>query len=221
MSSVELAKRKSRAHQKYTTTDGRPCVGVTTVLGVMAKPALIKWANNLGLQGIDSTKYVDALARIGTLIHYLVECDCKGIEPKTDDYSPNEMAAAKVGFDKWLEWRKQHQFELIESELQLASDEHQYGGTCDIYAKVDGVPTVLDIKTSKGVFDEMRTQVIAYKHLLEENKREVGSCRIIRIGRDSNEGFEDVTIGSHELHWVRFKACLALYWANQNLKNAQ
>jgi len=221
MSSVEVAKKKSKAHQRYTTSDGRPCVGVTTVLGVMAKPALVIWANRLGLQGIDSTKYVDALARVGTLIHYLVECDCKGEAPQTDDYSPNEMAAAKIGFDKWVQWKSQHKFTLIASELQLASDSLQYGGTCDIYAEVDGVPTVLDIKTSKGVFDEMKTQVVAYKNLLEENGKTVGCCRIIRIGRDSNEGFEDVTIGSHDLHWTRFKACLALYWANQNIKNAE
>lgn len=221
MTSLKLASKKAKAHQKYVTTDGRPCVGVTTVLGVMAKPALIPWANKLGLQGIEVGKFVDALARIGTLCHYFVECDCKGETPQTDDYSPNEVQAAKVGFEKWLKWKEQHKFKLINSELQLASDSLQYGGTCDIYAEVDGVPTVLDIKTSKGCFPEHKTQAVAYANLLRENGHPCESVRIIRIGRDENEGFEDLTVGSHDLHWERFKACLALYWANQNLKNAE
>lgn len=221
MTANKLAERKAKAHQKYTTSDGRPCVGVTTVLGVMNKPALVKWANNLGLRGIDSSSYVDALARIGTLTHYLVECDCKGVEPETNDYSPNELASAKVGFGKWLEWKKQHKFELVASELQMASDSDQYGGTCDILAYVDGVLTIVDIKTSKACYSEMKTQTVAYKELARENGYAVEACRIIRIGRDANEGFEDVTVGAHDLHWALFSACLKVYWSLQNLKNAE
>ena len=64
--------KRAKAHQRYYTSDRKPCVGVTTVLNVMAKPALVPWANKLGLAGIDSSKYVDSLARIGSLIHYLI-----------------------------------------------------------------------------------------------------------------------------------------------------
>ena len=143
------------------------------------------------------------------------------MEPKTDDYSPNEMAAAKVGFSKWLEWKSQHKFELVASELQLASDSDQYGGTCDILAYVDGVLTVLDIKTSKACYSEHKTQTVAYRELLRENGYAVSACRIIRIGRDENEGFEDITVGAQALHWRLFSACLAVYWSLQNLKNAE
>lgn len=221
MTANKLAERKAKAHQKYMTSDGRPCVGVTTVLGILNKPALVAWANRLGLQGIETTKYVDALARIGTLTHYLVECDCKGEDPKTDDYSPNEMAAAKVGFGKWLEWKSQHKFKLVASELQLASDAFQYGGTCDIVALVDGKLTVLDIKTSKGCFQEHRTQVVAYRELLLEHGYAIESCRIIRIGRDANEGFEDISVGAIDLHWTLFESCIKVYWDLKNLKNAE
>lgn len=221
MSSVKLASRKARAHQRYMTSDGRPCVGVTTVLGVLNKPALVSWSNKLGLAGIEVGKFVDALARIGTLCHYLVECDCKGTTPETNDYSPNEMNAAKVGFGKWLEWKSQHKFELVASELQLASDVYQYGGTCDILAYVDGKLTICDIKTSKACYSEHKTQVVAYMELARENGYAVETVRIIRIGRDENEGFEDITVGSHDLHWTLFEACIKVYWSLSNLKNAQ
>jgi hypothetical protein len=187
----------------------------------MAKPALVPWANKLGLAGIEVGKFVDALASIGTLTHYLVECDCKGTVPETNDYSPNQLASAKVGFGKWLEWKKQHKFELVASELQLASDAHQYGGTCDILAYIDGKLTICDIKTSKACYQEHKTQVVAYMELARENGYAVEAVRIIRIGRDENEGFEDITVGSHDLHWTLFEACIKVYWSLANLKNAQ
>jgi hypothetical protein len=210
---------KAKAHQRYRTTDGRPCVGVTTVLGVMNKPALVKWANKLGLDGYDVDKWVDALAQVGTLIHYLVECDIKGIEPELNDYTPNQVATAKKSFQKWIDWRSKNQFELLGSELQVASDTLQVGGTCDIYALVNGKKTVLDIKTSKACYSEQRTQVVAYKELLTENGKEVDECRIVRIGRDDNEGFDDILIGGCDIHWKRFLACLELYKANKNVEN--
>lgn len=212
--------KKTRAHQRYKTSTGEPCVGVTTVLGVMNKPALVPWANKLGLDGYDVNKYVDALATIGTLIHYMVECEIKGVELDLNDYTPNQIETATQAFNKWLEWRKKNKFELLESELQMSSDSLKYGGTCDIYAIVNDKKTVLDIKTSKAIYSEARTQVVAYKHLLEENGREVDDCRIIRIGRDENEGFDDILIGGHDVHWTRFQACLALYWANKNINNS-
>lgn len=212
--------KRSKAHQRYTTSDGRPAVGVTTCLNVMAKDALIRWANKLGLDGIEVDKFKDALARIGSCAHYLIECDVKSEAPDLSDYTGKEIDTAKKSFEKWVAWREKNQFELIESELQLVSDQYQFGGTCDIYAKINGVFTVADIKTSKGCFSEQRTQTVAYKYLLLENKRPVDACRIIRVGRDENEGFDDILVGGHELHWERFKACLALYWANKNLDNS-
>ena len=53
-----IAKR-AKAHTAYKTAGGQRVPGVTTVLGVINKPALVPWANQLGLQGINSSTYVD------------------------------------------------------------------------------------------------------------------------------------------------------------------
>ena len=212
--------KKAKAHQRYKTSTGEPCVGVTTVLNVMAKPALVGWANKLGLDGYDVTKFVDNLAEIGTLIHHLVECDVKGVEPVLGDYTANQIEIARGAFTKWVGWRESVDFKLLGSELQLVSDSLKVGGTCDIYAEVNGKKTVLDVKTSKACYSEHRTQCIAYKNLLIENGREVDECRIIRIGRNENEGFDNILVGGHDLHWKRFLACLELYHANKNIKNS-
>ena len=65
--------KRSKVHTVYRLADGTKVPGVTTVLGVINKPQLVKWANNLGLQGIDSSSYVDATARIGTLAHEMIQ----------------------------------------------------------------------------------------------------------------------------------------------------
>ncbi len=211
---------KAKAHQRYTTSRGEPCVGVTTVLGVMNKPQLVNWANRLGLDGYDVTKWVDGLANIGTLIHYLIECDINGAVPDLNNYTPNEVKTATEAFTKWVEWRGRNRFALIGSELQIVSDSLKVGGTCDIYAMVNDKATVLDIKTSKACYSEQRTQVVAYKNLLVENGKTVDECRIIRIGRSESEGFDDILIGAEKLHWSRFLACLELYRCNKNLENS-
>jgi hypothetical protein len=220
MKTKDPLKAKAKAHQRYLTKDGRPCVGVTTALKMQNKPHLITWANRLGLEGVDVNKYLDVLSNVGTLTHLLVEHNIKGTEPDLTDCCESDFNIACTSLKKFLDWKENNDFELIASELQLAHDDLQYGGTCDIYAKVNGKKCVLDIKTAKACYSEQRTQVVAYKKLLEFNGYEVDECRILRIGRDENEGFEDVLIGAHELHWERFKACLALYWADKNLERA-
>lgn len=212
--------KRAKAHQRYKTSKGEPAVGVTTVLGVMNKPALVKWANNLGLEGIDSSKYVDGLARIGILIHYLIECDIKGIvDPDLKDYTANEISTASEAFKKWVLWKSKVKFDLLESEKQIVSDDLRVGGTCDILARVNDKVTVLDIKTSKACYSEARSQVVAYGKLLEEHNFVIDEYRIIRVGRNEHEGFDDILIGGIELHWKRFLSCLQLYRDNKNLEN--
>lgn len=60
-------RKASKAHVKYRTKDKVLVPGVTTITNLLNKPYLIKWANDLGLEGIDSTKYRDEAADIGTL----------------------------------------------------------------------------------------------------------------------------------------------------------
>ena len=60
----------AKAHQRYKTKDGVIVPGVTTILSILAKPALIYWSWNLGMQGIDYRKVSDKAKDIGTLTHY-------------------------------------------------------------------------------------------------------------------------------------------------------
>ncbi|MBD3393661.1 MAG: hypothetical protein GF410_16730, partial [Chitinivibrionales bacterium] len=67
------AAKKGKVHTRYYNKAGKQVPGTTTITGVMNKSALVKWANGLGLRGIDVKNYVDELATIGTLAHYMIE----------------------------------------------------------------------------------------------------------------------------------------------------
>jgi hypothetical protein len=208
---------KTKAHTIYKTEDGKRVPGVTTILGILNKPALVKWANNLGLNGIDSSKYVDDKADIGKCCHYMIECDIKGVDPDLSDYSPNTVTQAENGFLKWLDWKSQHTITDAQSEIALVSEHHRYGGTIDIYALVDGKWTLLDIKTSgSGIYPEMKHQVAGgYRYLLIEHGYPVDECRILRVGRTDDEGFEECVIGNAAAHAEVFMLCRKLYEARK------
>jgi hypothetical protein len=217
------ASKIAKAHTVYKV-DGKRVPGTTTITGVMDKPALVKWANNLGLQGIDSSKYVDELAQVGTLAHFMIENHCLGEIPDLSDFSPNQIKLAENSFYKFLEWQDQTGFEPHHNELILTSKEHMFGGTLDIVGtltKRNNLRALVDIKTCKGIYPEHKTQVAGgYMILAKENVNIVGpldTTIIIRVGRNEDEGFEEVQINKTEsaLHQKRFLICRELYEINK------
>jgi hypothetical protein len=211
MAEKTTERKRTRAHTVYKTKDGKRVPGVTTITGILDKPALVKWANNLGLQGIDSRKYVDALAGIGTLAHNMVECEFTGETVDTSEFSQADISAAENSVLSFYAWQKQHEIETVGNELQLVSEVMGFGGTCDIYCILDGVPTLLDLKTGKGIWPEMKMQVSAYRYLLLEHGYKVEDVRILRIGRDENEGFEDHRVTNLDTYFEIFKHCYQIY----------
>lgn len=209
-----------KAHTRYRLADGTIVPGVTTVLGVLNKPALVPWANKLGLQGIDTRNYVDELARIGTLAHALIEADLGAPAPDLTVYSPEEIDRAENALLSYYEWKRHHTIEARLIEHPMVSEEHRYGGTIDCYALVDGVPTLLDFKTSKAIYAEHIHQVAAYWLLLQEHDYHAEQVRILQVGRTEDEGFTERVLPASRLdpHWRVFEHALAIYQLQQGLK---
>ena len=209
---------KVKAHTIYKLKDGKRCPGTTTITGILDKPALKYWANKLGLNGIEVSKFVDNLAACGTLAHKMVENYINGVETDFSEYTPNQRNKAENAVIKFFDWEKENDFKCISSEMIMVSEKYRFGGTCDIYAMLNGQHTLIDIKTSKACYGEHYTQVSAYRQLLIENGHKVEDVRILRIGRDETEGFSDIKVPALDLHWERFKHCLAIYGINKQLK---
>ena len=213
----DVIKKSSRAHVIYKTSDGKRVPGTTTITGLLNKQQLVTWANKLGLEGIDSNKYVDEAAAVGTLAHALVQADLTGEPVNLRLYSPQQVDLAENALLSWFEWKKQHKLEVIFVEKQMVSDKMKYGGTIDCYCKLDGRPTLLDFKTGKAIYEEYFVQLAAYAALLRENGYPVEETRILRIGRDETEGFEERKVTDTRKWFEIFENLLNVYYLKREL----
>lgn len=210
---MATTKDKTKVHTIYKTTDNVRVPNVTTVLGILNKPALLDWAWKMGLEGQDYKLVRDNAATIGTIAHYLILCHLKGTIPELDQYSKEDIDKAENSLLSYFEWEKGHTIKPILVEAALVSDKYCFGGTIDCYAEIDGSPGLIDHKTGKGIYDEMLYQLSAYRQLLEEHGYPVDNCRILRIGRTEDENFEERFVGNGKLStgWEIFKSCLDIY----------
>jgi hypothetical protein len=209
---TDLLKKSAKAHTTYINNAGVKVPGVTTILGVLNKPALVKWANNLGLQGIDSSKYRDKAASIGTLAHLMVQNYLQNTEGDYSAFSDDDISLAENSLLSFYEWLKNNNLEPLFQEKAFISEKYQYGGTIDCYGILNGKYTLLDFKTSSGIWPEMLHQVAGgYYQLLKEAGLEVEQIRILRIGRSEDEGFEDRVVTNWNLHWGIFESALKIY----------
>lgn len=217
MAKKDPLKKTSRAHTIYRLADGTRVPGSTTITGLLNKPFLMRWHNTMGLEGIDTSKYVDAAARIGTLSHQMVQDSLQGQETDTSDYSKNEISLAENAILSFFSWKKQHEIEAILCETPMVSEAFRYGGTVDCYCKLDSIPTLLDFKTGKTIYQDHFVQLAAYKNILVEHGYPVEQCRILRIGRDESEGFEERSIESTAKYFDIFKNLLSVYYLKKEV----
>ncbi len=209
---------KPSAKAIYKDSAGNRLPGATTIIDIISKPQLIIWANRLGLQGIDSTKYTDNLADVGTLAHHIILCKHRGMQPDMSDFSQNQIDLAMNSIRAYVTWEQQYKINPILVETPLISESLRYGGTPDLYCMLDGMPTLLDFKTGKALYTEVMYQLAAYKHLLEEQGYPVQHCIALRIGREEGEGFEVKEGYNLELAFSIFKHCLDLYYQIKEYK---
>ena len=206
-----------KAHTPYKDKDGNRVPATTTITAILAKPALIPWANKLGLQGIDSSKYVDEKASVGTLAHAMIQTFLREVikedvfDINMGDYTPNQTNQALLSFAKFKKWYNENDIEPILSEVGFVSEDYKFGGTIDLYCKLNGEYTLVDFKTCKAIYSEHFIQLAAYEQLLVENGHEVGGCRILRIGRDEDEGFEELVRKDLTTQFTIFYHCREIY----------
>jgi hypothetical protein len=183
----------------------------------MNKPALVKWANNLGLQGIDSSAYVDETAKIGTLAHEMVQEYLGGPEWDRSTYNAGQIDLAENAVLSFFEWERRNvsSFKTTFIEEQFVSETNRYGGTVDFYGEINGQLWLIDFKTCKTLYPEHTYQTAAYWALLLEHGYRVDGVRILRIGRSDDEGFDDKIIGREEIEdaYRVFESALNLYRA--------
>lgn len=192
---------------------GQAVKGVTTILSILSKPALLFWAYKQGMENFnrlmaDIAKLPhmeehiksfevtglydkrDKAANAGTLGHIFVENHLRGLpDPKADGLPEEVIKKAEGCYLTFLDWEKSNKIKVIGSEVELTSEVFPYGGTIDHVIQSAMTPVdmvdILDIKTGKDIYLEAKLQVRAYKPLWEErDERKVAGFHILRLGEN-------------------------------------
>ena len=167
----------------YLDKHGEQLPSVTQVLGaVWAKPALVAWAHREGAAGRPLNKARDDAAEAGTAAHEIILARIGGASADLSRYSKEAGSAARISDHHAQAWIAEHEFQPIVVETALVSTKMGYGGTPDWYGLLDGIPTVLDIKTG-GLYPEQLVQVAAYRLLLIEAGHKVEQLLLLRAPR--------------------------------------
>jgi hypothetical protein len=133
---------------------------VTSIVSIKAKPALYKYYADLpNFAAGEAIKTKSA--EEGTLLHETVE----GILGEKNDPIPDSVAPAVKAF---VNFRNQHEIIPQMIEERICSKKHNYAGTIDVLAEVDGKLGVLDIKTSIAIYRDYGIQAGAYVEALRE-----------------------------------------------------
>lgn len=190
---------------------------VTSIIGVLDKPALLYWAAaEAGKAAVASAKSLQArvdeegedavikwlrdamyrrpkdrlsAAKLGTCFHAAAEAYAlTGVRPDDEQIGQlvikegganfegtgHEIGVVNDMLDQFDGWLQRATPEYMATEVCVFSPTYAVAGTADGFFKLDGVPLIFDIKTSRDQFDgrgkqkgpypEVALQLAAYRH---------------------------------------------------------
>lgn len=114
----------------------------------------------------------DNAASIGTIVHARIEAWTHGVAFNQTPYPEADVLSSDIGFSAFLEWAGSTKFSLAETEMQLVSEKHKYGGTPDVIM-IREQRTTGDYKSGDLYPEQVLPQLAAYQKLLIEHGREI------------------------------------------------
>jgi hypothetical protein len=206
----------------YKLKDGTKIVGTTTAENNIGwnKGALMWWANQEGLAGRNHRDTSQKEADAGTVAHYMIDCNIKGLSPNLLPYPQELIDKAETCYLNFLEWKKMVNLRVHKTEINLVSEKYKYGGTPDCIGYVTDKLALLDWKTGSGVYPEMLIQCMAYKQLWEENHPDMpldGGFHLLRISKE-DAAFDHLYRHAIPEAWEAFQCALKLHELHKVLK---
>lgn len=171
---------KYSSHAQYINDKKVEVPSVTTILKILNKPSLNKWANYLGFKREKIDDVLKFSADKGTEVHYMLHAflfQMKYIFIESDNGVTKDYLVKVL--DNFIDWSSNHTIKPIFGEKSITCD--LFGGTVDLYCELDGVPTILDFKTSKNFYSSMFLQLSAYTYMMEMLDYEVEQVCILLI----------------------------------------
>ena len=218
---------------------------VTTITGILDKPALVQWAANCAVDyvagNLDRLKsdnvhegeavlleartahktVKDEAAGNGTMVHRAIELYINH-DPYEDLLATEE---AKTAFSAFLSWEDKNHVLWEKTECEVFSEKHGYAGRFDAIATINGHRYLVDFKTSKGIWDEMKYQLCAYRQayneMLEEGQEPIENIAILHLDKETGEPTFKPIEKDIDRMTTLFNFLVMVYYllANRRLKN--
>ena len=178
----KLDRVDSHDGRRYITAAGNAYPSVTAITSLVNEGAIQEWRNRVGEEKANAIS-LKASTR-GTQVHSIIE---KYINNEaTSDFLPH----IKQSLENLKPLIDKHVTKVFGTEVALYSDHLQVAGTCDAIVEWDGIPTIVDWKTSrrpkkKANIGNYFMQLAAYAVMWEE--RTGMACNATRIVMDVDD----------------------------------
>ncbi len=177
------------------TLDGVKMTGVTTVLGVIAKPALVPWAAGMTAEYIkekapivkDGNRHIyqvtteildeakkahtrrkEARGLAGGDTHTLLEDIIKNAIEFSEGFIQRPLIEQPLQIAQFIDWAIERKAKFLVSEQVMYHPDWFVGGTADFVCKIGTQKFVGDFKTQKKIWDRVPFfQMGAYRGMLE------------------------------------------------------
>lgn len=220
------------------TLDGKPLTGVTTVLSVIAKPALIQWSANCAVDFLSTAiacgltltpelikdaksahrKRKEVAGEKGTDIHEQAETIVKTQIQANNGIVADDLSSDNPQIQHFITWARDNKVKFLKSEEHIYSKDWWIGGICDLVMEIEGQRWIADIKTSSGIYPEHFWQMAAYDKCFQE-MGEPKALGYIVLNLRKDGGFEEKRSISNEDNLLAFQSALNIYRIQEKLKS--
>ena len=137
----KLDRVDSHDGRRYITAAGNAYPSVTAITSLVNEGAIQEWRNRVGEEKANAIS-LKASTR-GTQVHSIIEKYINNED--TSDFLPH----IKQSLENLKPLIDKHVTKVFGTEVALYSDHLQVAGTCDAIVEWDGIPTIVDWKTSR------------------------------------------------------------------------
>lgn len=178
------------------TYKGIPVPSVTQILSkCIHEDYIVNWANYLGFKRIKYKDELNRAAEVGTIGHNAIEHFLK--DGSVSDNIPY------LGFKLWWDIiTSSNNVEVlgIEEEMSLP----YCGGTYDLLLSINGLPFLVDLKTSNHISYKYFIQLAAYRHMLyKTNGINLNGCIVLQVNKNE-PGFNEYLLDFSNISHYQF-----------------
>ena len=139
----DLVSKTTTNGRAYTLPNGSSYPSVTTVLSILTEDSIRSWRNRIGEEAADIVS--GKASRRGTKVHSIVE------KYLNNEDTSNFMPHIQQSLENLKPVLNEHIGYIFGLEVALYSDHLGIAGRCDCVAQFNGVPSIIDFKTSRYI----------------------------------------------------------------------